>query len=114
MSKSLHMTPCYDTPTNDHSVRAKCTGGSLCYEGLDYISEWLNKANVKEALGVEVDEYEGCNFDINRNFLFDGDWMKPYHRLVPGLIAEIPVLIYAGDADFMYVHYINHQNFHRE
>jgi cathepsin A (carboxypeptidase C) len=27
--------------------------------------------------------------------------MKPYHRLVPGLLEQIPVLIYAGDADFI-------------
>ena len=27
--------------------------------------------------------------------------MKPFHRLVPGLIEKIPVLIYAGDADFI-------------
>ena len=27
--------------------------------------------------------------------------MKPFHRLVPGLIKQIPVLIYAGDADFI-------------
>jgi cathepsin A (carboxypeptidase C) len=39
--------------------------------------------------------------DINRNFLFHGDWMKPFHRLVPDLIKAMPVLIYAGDADFI-------------
>lgn len=27
--------------------------------------------------------------------------MKPFHRLVPGLIKEMPVLVYAGDADFI-------------
>ncbi|KAI9874920.1 MAG: hypothetical protein M1830_009127, partial [Pleopsidium flavum] len=45
--------------------------------------------------------YESCNFDINRNFLFQGDWMQPFHRLVPGILEKIPVLIYAGDADFI-------------
>jgi cathepsin A (carboxypeptidase C) len=52
---------------------------------------------VQKELGVEVSSYEGCNFDINRNFLFQGDWMQPFHRLVPGILEQIPVLIYAGD-----------------
>ena len=54
-----------------------------------------------KALGAEVDSYDSCNFDINRNFLFQGDWMQPFHRLVPGILKEIPVLIYAGDADYI-------------
>lgn len=54
-----------------------------------------------EALGAEVDSYDSCNMDINRNFLFQGDWMQPFHRLVPGILEKIPVLIYAGDADFI-------------
>lgn len=27
--------------------------------------------------------------------------MKPFHRLVPDLLERIPVLVYAGDADFI-------------
>lgn len=53
----------------------------------------MNKKEVMEALGAEVDSYESCNFDINRNFLFAGDWMRPFHLLVPDILAEIPVLI---------------------
>ncbi|RDA86740.1 hypothetical protein CP532_4203 [Ophiocordyceps camponoti-leonardi (nom. inval.)] len=87
---------------NVYDIRSKCEDESnLCYSALGWISEWLNKAEVKEALGVEVESYDSCNFDINRNFLFQGDWMKPYFRLVPKLLKEIPVLIYAGDADFI-------------
>ena len=54
-----------------------------------------------KALGAEVSSYDSCNFDINRNFLFQGDWMQPFHRLIPGILEKIPVLIYAGDADFI-------------
>jgi cathepsin A (carboxypeptidase C) len=39
--------------------------------------------------------------DINRNFLFAGDWMQPFHELIPNVLDKIPVLIYAGDADFI-------------
>jgi cathepsin A (carboxypeptidase C) len=48
-----------------------------------------------------VGSYDSCNSNINRNFLFHGDWMKPFHRLVTNLVKHIPVLIYAGDADFI-------------
>ena len=91
--------PFQRTGYNVYDVRGKCEDSSnLCYAALGPISEWLNKREVREALGAEVDSYDSCNFDINRSFLFQGDWMQPFHRLVPGLLEQIPVLIYAGDA----------------
>lgn len=93
--------PYQRTGQNVYDVRKKCEGDDLCYPGLSYITEYLNKPEVIKATGAEVESFDSCNFDINRNFLFHGDWMKPYHRLVPGLLEQIPVLIYAGDADFI-------------
>jgi cathepsin A (carboxypeptidase C) len=93
--------PYQKTGRNPYDVRKDCKGSNLCYDELDWIQEYLNRKEVMEALGVEVDSYDSCNFDINRNFLFQGDWMQPFHRLVPGILKEIPVLIYAGDADFI-------------
>ena len=93
--------PYQRTGQNPYDVRVKCKGGNLCYDELDWIQEYLNKPEVMKALGAEVSSYDSCNFDINRNFLFAGDWMQPFHRLVPGILKEIPVLIYAGDADFI-------------
>lgn len=94
--------PYQRTGQNVYDIRGKCEDSSnLCYKGMGWVSEYLNKESVRNALGAEVDGYDSCNFDINRNFLFNGDWFKPYHRLVPGLLEQIPVLIYAGDADFI-------------
>lgn len=94
--------PYQKTGRNVYDIREDCEGGSLCYTALNYIDEYLNKPEVKEALGAEVDNYEGCNFDVNRNFMFAGDWMKPYHKKVIDLLeADLPVLIYAGDKDFI-------------
>ncbi|MCJ1311540.1 hypothetical protein MMC25_005213 [Agyrium rufum] len=94
--------PYQRTGQNVYDVRGKCEDSSnLCYSALGYITKWLNKPEVMKALGVEVDSYDSCNFDINRNFLFQGDWMQPFHRLVPDIIDQIPVLIYAGDADYI-------------
>jgi cathepsin A (carboxypeptidase C) len=99
---NVMMGPYQRTGTNVYDIRGPCKDSSnLCYPDLGWISSFLNKPDVIDALGAEVDGYESCNFDINRNFLFAGDWMKPYHKLVPDLLKEIPVLIYAGDADFI-------------
>jgi len=87
---------------NVYDIRGPCKdSNNLCYSELGWISDYLNKPEVIEALGAEVSTYESCNFDINRNFLLHGDWMLPFHKLVVDLLAQIPVLIYAGDADFI-------------
>lgn len=94
--------PYQRTGQNVYDIRGKCEDSSnLCYSALGWISDYLNQQDVMDALGVEVSGYESCNFDINRNFLFQGDWMQPFHRLVPNILKEIPVLIYAGDADYI-------------
>ncbi|KAF2124865.1 carboxypeptidase Y-like protein A [Dothidotthia symphoricarpi CBS 119687] len=93
--------PYQRTGQNVYDVRKPCGSNSLCYDELDWIQGYLNKKEVMKAVGAEVSNYESCNFDINRNFLLQGDWMKPYHRVVPSILDQIPVLIYAGDADYI-------------
>jgi len=93
--------PYQRTGMNPYDIRAKCSGSDLCYDELEWIQKYLNRDDVMKTLGAEVSSYASCNMDINRNFLFQGDWMQPFHRLVPGILEEIPVLIYAGDADFI-------------
>lgn len=94
--------PYQRTGQNVYDIRGKCEDSSnLCYSALGWISDYLNQKEVMDTLGAEVSSYDSCNFDINRNFLFQGDWMQPFHRLVPKILEEIPVLIYAGDADFI-------------
>lgn len=94
--------PYQRTGKNVYDIRGECEdSGNLCYSALGWISEFLNQQDVLDALGVEVSGYEGCNFDINRNFMFAGDWMQPYHQLVPSILEKLPVLIYAGDTDYI-------------
>ena len=88
--------PYQRTGMNPYDIRGMCEDSeNLCYTQLGWISKWLNKRKVQEALGVEVHGYDSCNFDINRNFLFQGDWMLPIQRVIPGILKEIPILIYA-------------------
>ncbi|PNY25243.1 Carboxypeptidase [Tolypocladium capitatum] len=93
--------PYEQTGKNVYDVRKNCEDGNLCYAGLNYISDWLNQQDVMQALGVEVTGFQDCNDNINSNFVSSGDWMKPIHLTVPKLLEQIPVLVYAGDADFI-------------
>lgn len=86
---------------NPYDVRRQCENSNLCYDEMDWIAEFLNRRDVMDTLGVEVSSYTGCNFDLNRQFAFSGDWMKPIVHVVPGLLEKIPVGLYAGDADFI-------------
>lgn len=98
------MGPYQRTGQNVYDVREKCAdGAALCYHSIDWTTEWLNKPGVLKAIGAEVDSFDSCNFDINRNFLFAGDWMKPFHRLVPAILEQIPVLIYAVSTSLFYL-----------
>ncbi|KFH46683.1 Carboxypeptidase Y A-like protein [Hapsidospora chrysogenum ATCC 11550] len=94
--------PYQRTGRNVYDIRGPCEDSSnLCYPAMGWISEYLGRADVREAVGAEVDGYDSCNFDINRNFMFAGDWMQPYHELVPKILEELPVLVYAGDVDYI-------------
>lgn len=99
---NAQLGPYQRTGRNVYDVRGQCEG-QLCYSQMQYIDDYLNQPEVKAAVGAEVDNYESCNFDINRNFLFTGDWMKPDFRdaIIEVLDSGLPVLIYAGDKDFI-------------
>ena len=56
--------PYQRTGQNPYDVRVPCGDNPLCYDDMDYISQWLNKPEVMEAVGAEVDSFETCNFDI--------------------------------------------------
>jgi cathepsin A (carboxypeptidase C) len=99
---NAQMGPYQQTGRNVYDIRKDCKGSNLCYEDLQYIDDYLNLPEVLEAVGAEVESYQSCNFDVNKNFLLAGDWMKPYHKSVIELLeSNVPVLIYAGDKDFI-------------
>lgn len=88
--------PYQRTGQNVYDIRGKCEDRSnLCYPQLGWIAKYLNQRDVQHELGVETQGYESCNFDINRNFLLQGDWMRPIQRVVPSILEQIPILIYA-------------------
>ncbi|KAG0747056.1 hypothetical protein G6F57_007705 [Rhizopus arrhizus] len=87
---------------NPYDVREKCKGGGLCYEILESVQKYLNRGDVKSAVGAETGKYESCNMQINYKFQMSGDWMRPYVYEIPPLLEDgVRILIYAGDADFI-------------
>ncbi|KAJ3090220.1 hypothetical protein HK102_004381 [Quaeritorhiza haematococci] len=95
--------PVSQTGKNVYDVRKDCDpeGQGLCYSILNDIESYLNRPEIQEAIGVDR-EFKGCNLEVNKNFLFAGDWMRPYVRDLPPLLEQgVRVLIYAGDADYI-------------
>jgi len=95
--------PFSKTGLNVYDIRGPCeTENDLCYNGMDYIEQYLNKKEVQEALGAEVDSYTGCNDDVFASFALTGDESKPFQGYISELLdKKVPVLIYAGDKDFI-------------
>ncbi len=91
------------TGLNPYDIRAPCeTDNGLCYEGMDYIDSYMNQKEVQEALGAEVDSYEGCSNDVYASFTLTGDESKPFQGYVAELLEKnVAVLLYAGDKDFI-------------
>ncbi|KAJ3498382.1 hypothetical protein NLG97_g1159 [Lecanicillium saksenae] len=110
---------CYDTEDDDRCSDAQnyCNSnvlGVFRYSGRsdydirirngegtpDYSSQFLSNSRTVKALGAEHDWSE-CDGGVYNAFSQTGDWMKPIYRVVPNLLTQIPVLIYAGDADYI-------------
>eukprot|EP00301_Raphidiophrys_heterophryoidea_P016193 c25751_g1_i1.p1 GENE.c25751_g1_i1~~c25751_g1_i1.p1 ORF type:complete len:460 (-),score=109.61 c25751_g1_i1:52-1431(-) len=92
------VNPVTATGVNPYDLRVPCSYGNLCYNFTN-IDAYLNRADVQAELGVSK-QWESCNMDVNK--LFEGDWMKNFQTQIPDLLgANIRVLIYAGDQDFI-------------
>lgn len=86
------------TGMNPYDMRIKCAVKPLCYD-FSMIDTYLKRADVKQALGV-TKTWSECNRAVN--MMFQGDWMKNYHTLIPDMLAGgIRVLVYAGDVDYI-------------
>ncbi|PVF96556.1 peptidase S10, serine carboxypeptidase [Serendipita vermifera] len=100
------MGPITQLGLNPYDLRQKCDrqkDGDLCYKQMSWIDQWLNKEEVKKALGVPLERnFESCNMQVNQGFFFQGDGMhNSAELLVPLLNDGIKLLVYAGNADGM-------------
>ena len=96
--------PYAETGLNPYDIRKSCAEeGGNCYVEMNYIDDYLNLEYVKRAVGASnIDIFTSCDDTVFRNFLFDGDEYKPFQQYVAELLEKnIPVLIYAGDKDYI-------------
>lgn len=64
------------TGLNVYDIRSRCEDtNNLCYKDMGWIQSYMNKQEVLDALGSEVKNFESCNFNVNRDFLLNGDWL---------------------------------------
>ncbi|CDR37771.1 CYFA0S01e16820g1_1 [Cyberlindnera fabianii] len=100
---SVTLGPYEKTGLNVYDIRGPCDGGeALCYKGLDYVEQYLNDPEVMATLGSDVEKYVGCDDDVFKRFALTGDESKPFQYFVSELLDKgYPVLIYAGDKDFI-------------
>ncbi|OAA54689.1 carboxypeptidase Y [Cordyceps fumosorosea ARSEF 2679] len=89
---------------NPYDMRKQCVGDltNMCYEGVDYVTRYLNQPAVRAALGVEVQSWTACSDSMDKAFHAAGDDIQPVHRHVEAILERrVPVLIYAGDVDYI-------------
>ncbi|EFH48286.1 hypothetical protein ARALYDRAFT_489152 [Arabidopsis lyrata subsp. lyrata] len=83
---------------NYYDIRKKCVG-SLCYD-FSKMENFLNKENVRKALGVGDIEFVSCSSTV-----YDAmteDWMINLEVKIPTLVNDgINLLIYAGEYDLI-------------
>jgi len=95
-------TPYMLTGLNPYDIREKCAVKPLCYD-FSNVEKFLNLESTRDALHVtskSADKWSSCNYSINK--MFSSDWMADLSPKVSDMLeGGIPVLIYAGDVDFI-------------
>lgn len=83
---------------NVYDITKKCEG-QLCYD-FSNADKFLNLPSVRTSLGVGDRAWQGCAMDVYEDM--SGDWLKDFEGYVADLLNDdIPVMIYAGELDFI-------------
>ncbi|RCI16257.1 hypothetical protein L249_3188, partial [Ophiocordyceps polyrhachis-furcata BCC 54312] len=94
-----------DPTLNVYDLRKPCLGSSVnfCSDDVEPIEKFLNLASVQKVLGVEaVDKWETCVQGAGGDIQRTGDGAKPSQQFVTKILdSKIPVLVFAGDADYI-------------
>ena len=86
---------------NPYDIRKKCESPPLCYD-FSNVNTFMNLDSTRKALHVskKAGEWSSCNMGINMQF--HSDWMHDFSPYIGDMLnGGIPVLIYAGDVDFI-------------
>ncbi|CAG9950424.1 unnamed protein product [Clonostachys rosea f. rosea IK726] len=90
-----------DMHRNPYDFRRECHDPDSCYSEMRYIDEYLNRSDVKTALGVPENEpFVGISLDVFKQWEKVGDLWRASDEYVNHLLQSgIRVLIYVGDQD---------------
>jgi len=92
------MVPYQLSMYNPYDMRIRCEHLPLCYE-FSHVADFLNKPEVQSEIGAKG-QWASCSMLVNK--LFMADFMRSFHYGIPDLLAaDIDVLIYAGDVDYI-------------
>ncbi|EJF67336.1 alpha/beta-hydrolase [Dichomitus squalens LYAD-421 SS1] len=88
---------------NPYDIRIPCVDpDGVCYEEMGWITSWMNKPDVKRALGVDHSpiDFLACNMTTNAGFYTQGQAMHNSAALLPELVeAGIRLMSFAGNTD---------------
>ncbi|KAJ4259554.1 hypothetical protein NW762_007483 [Fusarium torreyae] len=90
-----------DLHRNPYDFRQRCEDPDNCYPEMEHINEYLNRTDIKAALGVPQDvPFQGISFDVLKQWEKVGDLWRSSDEYVNYLLeSNIRVLIYVGDKD---------------
>ncbi|KAI8712241.1 Carboxypeptidase [Fusarium sp. LHS14.1] len=90
-----------DMHRNPYDFRQECYDPAACYSQMQHIDEYLNRSDIKKALGVPEElPFVGISFDVLEQWEKVGDLWRSSDNYVNYLLKSgIRVLIYVGDKD---------------
>jgi len=95
------LIPVQFTGVNLYDVREQCKIDPLCYN-FSGVENWVKLPDVKKALGTGEHPWRECNRITELKLVFAGDWMLNFADDIPELLAaNISVLVYAGEYDYI-------------
>jgi cathepsin A (carboxypeptidase C) len=94
----------FNTTLNPYDIRKNCDNSSVvCYGISNNLEYYLNRKDIKQALGANADiNFQICSDTVTNAFNHTDDSVLNFSQYVGELLNDgIRVLIYAGDADYI-------------
>ncbi|XWW96043.1 hypothetical protein V2A60_004013 [Cordyceps javanica] len=87
---------------NPYDMRKQCVRDltNMCYEGVNYVTHFLNQPSVMAALGVEVQSWTSCSDSMDKAFHAAGDGIQPIYRHVNTVSEEGMPVLWSGRGGF--------------
>lgn len=94
-------TAYHETHRSPYDMRLNCDEVD-CDAPSNRVVEFLRKPEVIRQVGAAVDSFVLCSSNVSAMFDTTGDHVRPFHEDIADLLnRDIPVLIYAGDKDWI-------------